>query len=216
MALEVTVPASSVIPSIRGIRSHGQLLPEQHCTTIQGLPTTNPARTLLDLAPALGTGALVVLADAMLAREGCTPEDLREVADWGGRRRGVRRLREAIELASTASRSPKETELRLLLVRAGLPLPEGNIDVFDENGGWIACVDLFYRAYRIVLEFDGRDHGFEQRRVTDLRRRNLLLRAGYYVLAYSAADLRRPWSIEADVRHAFAVQSARLNLPSPC
>ncbi len=66
-----------------------------------------------------------------------------------------------------------------------------------------------------MLEYDGREHGIEERRVTDLRRRNLLVRAGCYLLVYSAADLRKPWSIEADVRHAFAVQSARRGLPTP-
>jgi hypothetical protein len=213
--VQVTVPAEAVVPSIRGVRGHGQLLPEVHRAVVRGLPTTSPPRTLLDLAAVLGNDALVVLADAMLARAGCTLEDLAEVAAWGGRRRGVRRLREAIELASTCSRSPKESELRLLLLRAGLPAPEPNAAVFDEHGGWIAEADLFYREHRIVLEYDGRDHGREERRLADLRRRNLLMRAGYYVLTYSAPDLRRPWSIEADVRHAFAVHSARLGLSNP-
>lgn len=213
--LHITVPSGSVVPSIRGVRGHGQLLPQAHLAATDGLPVTGVARTMLDLASGLVLDALVVVADAALSRRLCERADLDQVIAWATRRRGIRRLSEALDLAHAGSRSPKETELRLVLVRAGLPMPEPNADVTDADGGWIANVDLLYRRHRIALEYDGRDHGGEDRRLTDLRRRNLLERAGYYLLAYSAPDLRRPWSIESDVRHAFAVQSARLGLPDP-
>lgn len=179
------------------------------------VPLTTPARTLLDLAATAHPDELVVLIDAALASGGTRAAELDQVAAWAARRRGVRRFREAVTLAHPGSRSPKETELRLILVRAGLPCPVPNDHVYDEFGGWIATADLLYGEHRIVLEYDGRDHAREERRLADLRRRNLLERAGYFVLAYSAADLLRPWSVVADVRRAFAVQSARLGLRDP-
>jgi len=156
------------------------------------VPLTTPARTLLDLAATAHPDELVVLIDAALASGGTRAAELDQVAAWAARRRGVRRFREAVTLAHPGSRSPKETELRLILVRAGLPCPVPNDHVYDEFGGWIATADLLYGEHRIVLEYDGRDHAREERRLADLRRRNLLERAGYFVLAYSAADLLRP------------------------
>lgn len=35
------------------------------------------------------------------------------------------------------SDSPKEPELRFLLIRHGLPEPGINIPIFDETGGWV-------------------------------------------------------------------------------
>ena len=213
--IDVSVPAGTVVPAVRGLRAHGHDLPAHHLAQLRGIAVTNAARTLLDLAPMVGADSLVVLADAALAGRRCSLAEIDEVISWARRRRGVRRLREAVELVHPGSRSPKESELRLILARAGLPVPEPNQAVYDVGGDWIATGDLVYRLYRIVLEYDGRDHGREERRVSDARRRNLLERAGYYVLVFTAADLRRPWSIEADVRHAFAVQTARLGLPDP-
>jgi Protein of unknown function (DUF559) len=213
--LHITVPAPQVVPAVRGIRSHGHDLPAGHLGVVRRIPVTSVPRTLLDLAGTMRPDHLVIVIDAALAGRLTTLGDIDDIAGWAGRRRGVRRLREAAGLAHAGSRSPKETELRVVLVRAGLPWPEPNADVHDEGGGWIATADLLYRTHRIVLEYDGRDHGREERRLADLRRRNLLERAGFFVLAYSAGDLVRPWSIEADVRHAFAVQSGRLGLPDP-
>ena len=213
--IDVSVPAGSVVPAVRGVRAHGHDLPPHQPAQLRGIAVTCVARTLLDLAPLVGADSLIVLADAALASRSCSLAEIDEVISWARRRRGVRKLRDAVELVHPGSRSPKETELRLILVRAGLPTPEPNQAIFDDGGDWLATGDLVYRLCRIVLEYDGRDHGREERRVADARRRNLLERAGYYVLVFTADDLRRPWSIEADVRHAFAVQSARLGLPDP-
>jgi hypothetical protein len=212
--LDVTVPPYLTVPAIKGVRGHARRLPPSHVTTLGRIPVTTAARTLLDLAAVLSADELVIATDAALAARSSSLPELRELEAWAGRRRGVQRLRDALDLANPDSRSPKESELRLLLVRSGLPAPEANAHVHDE-GGWIATADLLYRSHRLVIEYDGRDHGREDRRIADLRRRNLLERAGYFVLTYSSGDLRRPWSVSADVRHAFAVQSTRLGVANP-
>jgi len=44
--------------------------------------------------------------------------------------------------------SPRESQVRCLLVDAGLPEPEPNVDVFDDHGRFIGCVDLAHPALR--------------------------------------------------------------------
>ena len=61
----------------------------------------------------------------------------------------------ALELVRPGSESPKETELRLLLIRGGLPEPELNVDVVGKNGRFIGRGDLVYRRHKVLVEYDG-------------------------------------------------------------
>jgi hypothetical protein len=88
--------------------------------------------------------------------------------------------------------SPKETELRLLLVLAGFPEPETNVDVLDDAGGWIARADLTYRAFKIALEYVGKQHANDPKQwARDIRRRELLDAAGWRTIVITARDLAR-------------------------
>src|SRR4051812_9799962 len=102
-----------------------------------------------------------------------------------------------------------ESRLRLLLVLAGLPRPEANAAVPDEDGGWLAEADLLYRELRVIIEYDGRVHLGDVQRQADLRRRNLLTGAGYLVLHFSADDvLRHPELVVDQVAQAMASPKA--------
>ena len=69
----------------------------------------------------------------------------------------------ALELVRPGSESPRETELRLLLIRGGLPEPELNIDVFGKNGRFIGRGDLVYRRHKVLVEYDGSQHADDRR-----------------------------------------------------
>jgi hypothetical protein len=51
-----------------------------------------------------------------------------------------------------------ETRLRLLIVLAGLPEPEVDHRVFDSSGNLLYRYDLSYPRWRLVIEYDGRQH----------------------------------------------------------
>jgi hypothetical protein len=53
-------------------------------------------------------------------------------------RRGIERARTTLNLVDAGAQSPKETGLRLVLVRAGLPRPQTQIPVNDDFGDAIA------------------------------------------------------------------------------
>ncbi len=73
-----------------------------------------------------------------------------------------------------------ETRLRLLLVFAGLPEPEVNFIVRGRDGEWLRRFDLCYRALRLVVEYDGRQHAEDvEQWVTDIDRREELDRRRY-------------------------------------
>lgn len=61
----------------------------------------------------------VPILDVLLNATGITPADVLTVVDRHPRARGIRRLRDALELADSGAESPQETRVRLLLVGAG-------------------------------------------------------------------------------------------------
>lgn len=210
--VEVTVPAGTVLPQLSDVRAHVARLDEDDVRDYRDRHVTSPARTVLDLAAVLSLMDLVAVADSLLSRGLVSLEALQAMVDGGARRRGVRRARQALELVEPRTRSAMETRVRLLLVLAGLPRPECNADVLDDDGVWLATVDFLYRRQRLVIEYDGRHHGEEDQRVYDLARRNRLTRAGYVILHFTARDvLRWPERLVAEVRAALA----RLAQPAP-
>ena len=115
--------------------------------------------------------------------------DLREAANEWGRRRGAATIAEALPRIRVGSESPKETQLRLLLVDAGLPEPAPNPPVRLPSGATVHP-DLADRRRRIAFEYLGDIHRTDRRRwQEDLRRRRELAAAGWHVVEVTADDL---------------------------
>ena len=85
---------------------------------------------------------------------------LLEVAELARRdhwRPGAHQARRVLPQLDAASRSLKESETRAIVVFSGLPTPEVNVDVVI-NGRRLGCVDLLFRLWMLVLEYEGRQH----------------------------------------------------------
>jgi len=93
-----------------------------------------------------------------------------------------------------------ETRLRLQLLKARLPTPCVQADLHDAEGGFLGRADLYYPDRRLVIEYDGENH--RDRLVSDLRRQNALVNAGYHVLRFTARDLRNGRAVPDEVRIA--------------
>ncbi len=206
----VTTPAGCPVPDHRRLMVHTLQLPHEHVTTTALGATTTAARTFVDRAAELSLEDLVALGDAMLGRGLTTDHELATLVSWAERRPGVVRARRALGLLEPRSGSAMESRLRLLLVLAGLPRPEAGAVLLDNDGEWLAQVDLAYRRFRLVIEYDGRVHVEDHQRRADLRRRNLLTGAGYVVLYFTADDvLRRPELVIEQVTRALAAAGYR-------
>lgn len=128
------------------------------------LPVEHPVRAWRQCGRLWPLDDLVAAADALLsgASPMAAPEDLlAEVDDMGDVRGGI--LRSAIGLARSGVRSPRETRLRLLLARNGLPAPEINADIFDSRGSFVAEIDLAFPRWMVAVEYDGRVHAEDER-----------------------------------------------------
>lgn len=144
-------------PRTRGVTGHRLDLPIELSTLRHGLPVPTPAESWAQLGALNSVDDLIAIGDAILTRQLAERADLEEAAQRLTRR-GVSRLREALPLLRPGAESPRETAVRLIVVRAGLPEPELNIDLCDEDGRFLARLDLAYPEYRVAVEYDGRQH----------------------------------------------------------
>lgn len=160
---------------------------------VEGLRCSSPLRTWAELAELLDVGSLTAISDRLLACRDplATRADLERMHRrfLGGR--GSRRRRLAVDFADDRAESPRESELRVLLIQAGLPVPESNVEIFDGHR-FVARVDLLYRDARLVIEYDGDYHRDPRQWSRDRSRRAELESLGYRVTTVTARDFDAP------------------------
>ncbi|VXB22085.1 conserved hypothetical protein [Microbacterium sp. 8M] len=118
-----------------------------------------------------------------------TTADLRAMLGVG-RRLGADRLRAALPRIREDSWSPRESLVRCLLVDAGLPEPRLNVDVRDDTGRFLGCVDMAYPDQKVAIEYLGMTHGATW--AADVERIAALRAAGWVVIEVTAPLLRSP------------------------
>lgn len=189
--LVVRVPDAASRTRLVGVRSRVGTCPPVRpspdpTTHLRVVPDTEAwAALATDGYPA---DELVVVGDAIARRRGGLG-DLRQTVGSYRARRGVRRMADALDRVRERVDSPQETRTRLLVVAAGIPEPEVNVDVLDADGGWLCRPDLSWPQVRVALEYDGDDHLRRDRRRKDLARREALDRAGWRIVVALAEDL---------------------------
>lgn len=181
---------------------------------VGGLPVDEPVTAWVESGSLLTLDDLVRAGDAIVgswsrygpARERTVDELERAVRAARGRR-GVSRVREALELVRPGVESPKETELRLLLARAGLPEPEINAKTYDDGGRYLGKPDLRYPWCKVAVEYEGDEHRRDPWRFrTDIVRRERFADAGWRTIRSTDDDLhgRRADELVARVRRCLA------------
>lgn len=104
------------------------------------------------------------------------------------------------------AQSPKESWLRVILIRAGLPRPQTQIPVCDEFGDVIAYLDMGWEDVKVAAEYDGEQHRSDRRQYTwDIRRLEMLEHRGWNVIRVIAGD--PPVDIVRRIRAAVALRT---------
>ncbi|MDX2356198.1 hypothetical protein [Dietzia sp. PP-33] len=131
---------------------------------VDGTPVTSPARTAVDLLRWIDDDEVAISVTDSLCNSTRTP--LPEVAATALAIRpahGVSRVLARLPRCDPRADSPPETRLRLTMGRHGLPAPELQFPVVDDDGRLLATPDLGYRWCRVALFYDGREfHRGEQ------------------------------------------------------
>ena len=201
--LHVTSLVPMRAPRVSGVVGHQTSTP-MGLWSVGGLQVSSPAETWARLGGSLSLDELIVMGDGLVCRSRpqSTIDELFELT----RRRGllgVRRLRRALDEVRTRTDSARETELRLLITRAGFPEPEINGAVFNRYGALVGHGDLVFRRYRTIAEYDGGQHRSDDRQFSiDIRRLDDLMEEKWRVIRVDKHMLRMRASVLGKVENA--------------
>jgi predicted transcriptional regulator of viral defense system len=184
-------------PHLRGSRAsgndlkvHAARLSARHVTKHYGLPVTSVARTVVDLARALPFQHGVVVADSALHAKKTSHYELDRVLESCSTWPGAGRARRVVAFSDHRSESVLESCARVTFDDHGLPPPELQVDIGDEQ--FIGRVDFYWGEYLTIAEADGVSKYADARRaVNQLERDQLLREAGYKVVHFTWRQLFR-------------------------
>ena len=184
-----------------GRQVHVARLEPEFCTTVDDIPVTTVARSLVDLARTAVCLPAVSAGDAALHGKLCTTEDLAQALEVVRGRPGADQARWSLALCDPRSESPGETRTRLLLRDAGLPSTDLQISIFDESGRFVGCADGGIPQWGVLWEYDGvaKDDTLLKPGQTALdavlaekRREGRFVELGWLVIRVINTDLRPP------------------------
>lgn len=188
---------------LAGLQIWSDRLANDEIEIVAGTAVTTPARTALDLACWYPTTTAVAALDDLVRTTELKMPDVELLTAHHRGRRGIERARTSLSLVDAGAQSPKETWLRLVLVRAGLPRPQTQIPVYDDSGETIAYLDMGWEDVKVAVEYDGEQHRSDRRQYTwDVRRLEMIERRGWILIRVVAGD--RPAEIVRRVRAARA------------
>lgn len=157
--LHVTTVRPARTPRTRGVVGHHTDGPSPDLVMHRGFIVPRPADVWRMLASQLSVDELIVAGDGLVCRRDplATMAQLRRAVALNAGRRGNLSLRAAFEQVRPRTDSQRETTLRLLIVRGGLPEPEVN-GRLTPDGERERLGDLVFRLWHVVLEYEGIHH----------------------------------------------------------
>ena len=182
-------------------------------TTVNGIPCTTVARTLLDLAAVLPRRAVERAFDQaemedVLNLQRSSTELRRNPNHRGGPT--VRAILADHYIGKTPTANEFEEAFFAICHRTGMPLPEVNQWVDLGDGEPPIKADFLWRRHRVIVETDGqRFHGTRQARERDPRRDQRAMLAGWRTVRTTWRQvMNRPHELEATLPALLAAAAA--------
>ncbi len=163
---------------------------------------TSGARLYVDLAELLTHPEQVAVGDAVLRLGLTDPIALAERVAVAARRRGVIRARDCLSRLDARAQSAPESVVRYWLTSRDLPPVTPQLEIRDVAGRVVAHADLGYEEWRVVVEYEGRQHGAGEQFDRDIERYSRMAAQGWLVIRFGREQLRRPHHMIQRVRQA--------------
>ncbi|WP_139335172.1 hypothetical protein [Mycobacterium sp. GA-1841] len=123
---------------------------------VDGRLLTAPAWTAVEMARALRRPRALATLDAALRSGTCSRADLESAVHEQRGRRGIVKVRGLLPHADARAESPMESEMRLVFIDWGLPIPELQYEIQDRHG-MVWRVDFAWPEFRVAAEYDSVD-----------------------------------------------------------
>jgi hypothetical protein len=141
----------------------------------------------------------IKVGDWLLYGGHTTSRDLRDFALAQPWRPGTPEVLFVLDHLNPDARSLKESELRAVLVAAGLPEPEVNV-ALDGTGSAGVIVDLWYAAWRVAVEYEGSHHQEDRGQYnSDIDRYAVIRRVHVRYVQVTKEKLAHPHSLVGEV-----------------
>jgi hypothetical protein len=184
-------PAEVLWPNRRpptGIQAWSDRFADDEVELKGGILVTTPPRTALDLACRYPFDDAVAAIDALARATKLKTADVELLAERYRGRRGIRKGRRVLDLVDPGAESPRETWLRLLVIRNGFPRPQTQIPVYDEYGALIAVLDMGWEDIKLALDYEGDHHRHPVRFNKDIRRHDDVTELGWMDIRVTSQD----------------------------
>ena len=187
-----------------GVLVHIAALPAEHVVSYRGVLLTSVPRTVIDLARTLPFAQGVAVADSALHAGLTSKSELATVIAKCPRWPGLQRAREVTAFSDARSESVLESLSRAAFHQSGLPPPDLQVWVGDDDEV-IGRVDFLWRRYRTIGEADGAfKYQTPARARAQLERDARLRAAGYEVVHFTWPEITRvPAQVVDSIQVAF-------------
>jgi hypothetical protein len=175
----------------RGVKGHF-VSADVLIVVVNGMRVASVVDTWRQLSTVLSLDQMIIVGDSLVRRQRppATMAELETAVAQQAGHPGALRMREAFALVRPRTDSPRETLLRLIIVRAGLPEPEVNARLVDRHGRFMAFGDLVYREYKILIEYDGGGHREDEDQFhRDIDRLDLVMEEKWRVIRVNKTHL---------------------------
>ncbi|WP_146115231.1 endonuclease domain-containing protein [Microbacterium sp. MYb66] len=155
----------------------------------------------MDVSRVLRLPRFLALTDALLSTRHplVSAEELARHHERFAGGRGARVRQRALELADGRAESPRESMVRLILIEAGLPRPECNVEIWHDRR-FVARVDMLYADEWLIIEYDGDHHRDPHQWSRDQIRRAELESLGYRMIVVTRRDFDDPDALVRRIR----------------
>lgn len=185
-----------------GVITRKELLLENEIQQFDGLVVTTPERTVFDLGRRGRLDDAIPRLDALARATQLKIQNVAELTAHHRRARGLRQLEQALDLVDDGAESPRETWLRLMLIRDGYPRPVTQIPVLSPDGLRRYYLDMGWKHLMLAVEYEGDHHrtnraafAYEIERAEDIRE------VGWLVIRVAARN--HPTEVLRRVRRAW-------------
>jgi very-short-patch-repair endonuclease len=177
-----------------GVFTRADSLLAEEIQKLDGLAVTSPERTAFDIGRWGRLDDAVARLDALAQATDFKVSAVEELVSRHRHTRGLRQLEAVLNLVDAGAESPKETWLRLLVIRAGYPRPRTQIPVLSPDGRRWYYLDMGWEDIMLALEYDGDHHRTSRERFAyEIERAEDLNELGWTVI--KAAARHQPASV---------------------
>ena len=198
----VALTPRRVLPQHAAVVVHRRLLAAEDVVVHRDLRLTSGAQTFLDLAAQPPPWELVAVGDALWRAGHLSGSALDDRLARAARVRGVVRARDCARLLSPLAMSRPESLMRYWLTTSDLPDPQPQVPVQDRWGRVVAHGDLGSPEWRVLLEYEGRQHAEADQFGRDIDRYSLMATEGWLVLRFANGHVSGPSTVVGRTRRA--------------